>query len=130
VTLLLQSLTWYHMMSALRDVTTTSAAACLPTPSFAESLAPEAGPRLDWLWSSSAGQMGTLDWVYQTPINHWSITTLALVVQGNTPHTLVLPGVGCAGTDFEAGLPLTPWEVRNWAARHFDLAPLRERLSQ
>ncbi|MCC7207118.1 MAG: hypothetical protein IT323_07430, partial [Anaerolineae bacterium] len=130
LTLVLQSFAWGHMMTALRDVTTASAAACLPTPRTAEALPPEAGPRLDWLWSSRASQTGALDWVYFTPINHWSITSLAFLVQGNAPRTLVLPGDGCATADFGAGLPLAPWEVRSWNARHFDFEPLRARLAR
>lgn len=127
-TLLLQSLAWFNMMGALRDATMTSLAACLSTPTSAEGLPPQAGPRLDWLWPGRAAESGTLDWVYHTPINHWSITALALMVQGNTPHTLVLPDGGCEKAVFEEGLPLAPWEVRGWSARHFDFEPLRERL--
>jgi hypothetical protein len=129
-TLLLQSLAWSNMMVALRDLTATSAVACLSIPASADDLPSQVEPRPDWLLPGHANESDTLDWVYHTPINHWSITTLALLVQGNTPHTLVLPNGGCAGADFEAGLPLTPFEVRAWSARHFDLGPLRERLVQ
>jgi len=36
-----------------------------------------------------------LPWMRHAPFNHWSVASYAIVLQGRTPHTLVLDGDGC-----------------------------------
>jgi hypothetical protein len=63
----------------------------------------------------------SLPWTTQTPMNHWSTASYAIVLQGRTPHTLLLDGEGC----YEYGMGGTVhinWLHRKSGAGWFDLA--------
>jgi hypothetical protein len=63
-----------------------------------------------------------------TALQHWSISTYAFLLQGQTPDTLVLLGDGCGEAAFRDALPLTVWSVRGWTGGWFKLQPLRSQL--
>jgi hypothetical protein len=64
-------------------------------------------------------------WAAHTALSHWSISTFSLLVQGERPHTVVLPRGMCSQIDLSAGLYLAPWYTHTWDGRWFDFGRLR-----
>jgi len=62
-------------------------------------------------------------WLLYTPLDHWSITVYALIVQGRSPQKVILYAPDCAAWQFETGMPITYWEFRRWGGGWFALAP-------
>jgi hypothetical protein len=50
---------------------------------------------LDAMRGGGCIQHEALSWTMETALNHWSIASYAIVLQGRTPHTMVLDGRGC-----------------------------------
>ncbi|GAB4580176.1 MAG: hypothetical protein Fur0022_29150 [Anaerolineales bacterium] len=66
----------------------------------------------------------------QMPFHHWSITTLSLFLQGNTPQKIVTEQP-CAQIDFTESIPVNGWEVQPWGTnRIFDFRLLEEMLRE
>lgn len=52
--------------------------------------------------------LGTLDWAHETPLDHWSVSSTSMVIQGRTPEHVVLPD---CRVDLSSGIPLTKWVI-------------------
>lgn len=71
----------------------------------------------------------SLSWTESTPMHHWSITPLGMVLQGERPLTLILDGSGCETADLSTGFPIGDFDRRTWSNDWFNLRIL-ERLIQ
>ena len=59
----------------------------------------------------SCMSMTSLAWLERTPLNHWSVTTYSLLLQGQQPQSMVLGWENCASNDFSKGVQTVPWAV-------------------
>jgi hypothetical protein len=98
-----QGTAWLGMTQRLRETITDSPTACI--------------------------SMQTTGGLRQTPLNHWSITSHSLLMQGRQPRKAVMPDNRCDEVDFAAGDPLDPNFDRRRGAEWFDLRPLARGLS-
>ena len=103
LTLSAQSVGWIQITQHLQGIIAQSPTACVPASS--------------------------IEWLNRTPLNHFSLTTYSLVIQGRTPEKVVLPDNACSQTDFTTGFPLTEeGDWREWEGGWFDMRRLRERI--
>jgi hypothetical protein len=103
LTLSAQSVGWIQITQRLQGIIAQSPTACVPASS--------------------------IEWLNRTPLNHFSLTTYSLVIQGRTPEKVVLPDNACSQTDFTTGFPLTEeGDWREWEGGWFDMRRLRERI--
>jgi hypothetical protein len=69
-----------------------------------------------------------INWLYETPINHWSLTPYSLMWGGRQPQKILIYGQDCAEGRFHGGLQVNFWDKRDWEGGWFNLEPLRENL--
>jgi hypothetical protein len=50
--------------------------------------------------------VATLPWVATTPLDHWGLTSLSLVVEGRAPGRMIAHGAACDDLDTVGGLPV------------------------
>ncbi len=98
--LVVQSWSWLSMTIRLQDTLRREAKRCVPFDS------------------------PSMEWAADTALSHWSISTYSLMVQGDRPGAVVLPGRQCSQIDFRHGLYLTPWYTDTSKMRWFDLGRL------
>ncbi len=103
LTLVVQSTVWSNLQARLAD-----------------SLA-----RSPWTCNSMAAAGGLRD----TPLNHWSVATRSLLLQGRSPERVALPEDGCGATSFAAA-PLAALLPGRDASGWFDLSTLGRRLAE
>lgn len=94
----LQGLSWHATLNDFRMYLELSPRACVPS--------------------------DTIGGIERSPLHHWSVTPLSLLVGGREPPRLVLQGDGCQQR-LANGFPITGVEVRGWEARWFEMAPLQ-----
>jgi hypothetical protein len=61
-----------------------------------------------------------LGWTYQTPFEHWSLASYMIVLQGQTPRTLILDRNGCNAYDLDGTVHII-WLTRHSGEGWFDL---------
>jgi hypothetical protein len=79
--------------------------------------------------SAKKGSCVTTDsmaWLHGTPIDFWSTPSLAIVIQGKYPDTLVLAGNDCETALNSDQIPLTPWRSRSKTKGWFDLSSFKK----
>jgi hypothetical protein len=64
-----------------------------------------------------------------TALNHWSISTYAVVVQNREPRQIVLTGDGCAMASRSGRILLVPWDDTSDGRGWFDLSHVRAALT-
>lgn len=94
----IQSLSWHNTLADFRMYMTDTPTACVPE--------------------------SRIHGVDKSPLHHWSITPLSLLISGRVPAQIVLPGTQC-GMPLTDGFPIGDFEVRHWDARWFDNSPLQ-----
>jgi hypothetical protein len=104
----IQSITWLNLTNRLREQMTSSSSPCISASSLA--------------------------WLRASPLDHWSLTSYSLLVQGRSPEKVVMAESGCSDESFLNGLLVAQfgpgnWNVRNWNQGWFDLHSLGERLA-
>lgn len=72
----------------------------------------------------SAASIGGIE---RSPLNHWSVTPLSLLMGGQEPGRLVLMEEGCAER-LADGFPIEGVETRPWESRWFVTEPLRSKI--
>jgi len=98
-----QSAVFAHLTSKLRDAINQTHYACLSTMS--------------------------LSWIQESPLNHWSTTAHAILLQGRAPRTLVISdGGNCADARFAQGVSVAAWLPPTIHGGWFDLSGLSRRL--
>lgn len=70
----------------------------------------------------------SIAWVQDTPVDHWSITPLSLVVQGRAPQKVIFENDVDGEADFYPGLRLASWDIRGWVGGWFHLEPMGSHL--
>jgi hypothetical protein len=97
------SLGWFRLTHKLENTLAASREACIP--------------------------LSSIDWIDHTPLEHWSVATYSLVVQGRHPTAIVLPDDDCSAAQVD-GLHVTDWYTRPWDKGWFDLDALDQRLAR
>jgi hypothetical protein len=102
----IQSVYWLSFNTHLRNTLLTTEQACLNTN------APD------------------IRWTEQTALNHWAIVPYTLMLQGNSPRTLVMRDEGCSNYHYNAktGFLLAGWDWQRWDLGWLDWSTLRARL--
>lgn len=62
-----------------------------------------------------------IEWLDKTPLNHWSITSYSVVLQGKVPRTLVLNEDWCAEARLSRTVRVADWDVREAGKGWFEL---------
>ena len=106
--LAVQSFVWLNLSTQLRATVTSNAPACIP--------------------------FETLGWLHGTMLDHWSVTSYSLLLQGRAPTRFVLRGLECERADFEKGIPYAIYapdkiNYRPWTLGWFDLGALEHKLN-
>jgi hypothetical protein len=68
----------------------------------------------------------SIKWLYQTPLDHWSVSTNSLLLQGRTPTHVVLNGDACQTVSFLEAMPVAifgpkEWRLRDWQTGWFGI---------
>jgi hypothetical protein len=72
----------------------------------------------------STTSLGTL---HGTPLGHWSVSTLAIALQGRSPQKLLLDGEGCVAARVSGTFRVIEWDVTSGGTGWFDLSQVRSR---
>ncbi len=100
LTLALQSVGWVQITQRLQQTMAQSPTACISASS--------------------------IEWLDRTPLNHFSLPSYSLALQGRTPEKIVLSGDACTETDMTTGFPLADdWDWQMWEGGWFDLSRLQ-----
>lgn len=76
----------------------------------------------------------SLPWVRASPLNHWGLTSLSLIVNGRAPTRMIAHGATCETLDAAEGLPVKILDGdvtdRREGDGWYDLASLREAIGE
>ena len=97
-----QSISWLRLEDRLREIIAQSPGTCI--------------------------SMSSIGWLGGTPLNHWSVTSLSILLQGRSPQKIVLAGHGCVEAEFEKGFPIGGVIWQDWREGWFDMHSLAHRL--
>lgn len=99
--LAVQSMLFSTLVNELRQVIGQSTAPCISTSSLGE--------------------------LHGTPLGHWSVSTLAIALQGRTPQKLLLEGEGCVTARSSGTFRVVEWDAASGGIGWFDLRQVRSR---
>jgi len=71
----------------------------------------------------------SLPWLEESPLDHWSLTSHAFLLQSRAPQTLIISaGSTCTEERFDQGVPVVVWDAPTMSGGWFALDGLRRRL--
>ncbi len=102
-----QSVTWSQLTSRLLSTINTSQDSCIP--------------------------VSGIDWIKQTPLNHWSIVSYSAALQGETPRHLLGADDNCINSVMDKALPIAQFDapvLRDWKNGWFNFSPVHSAIDQ
>lgn len=69
----------------------------------------------------------SVSWLTQTPLNHWSITSYSILLQGRVPEKVILADNLCLAGKVPSDLHVSPWDPPLTGDGWFDLQKLKNR---
>lgn len=69
----------------------------------------------------------SLGGLHGTPLGHWSVSTLAMALQGRTPQKVLLDGEGCVEARRTGAFRVIDWDAGSGGSGWFDLRQVRSR---
>ncbi|HEX2910246.1 MAG TPA: hypothetical protein VH186_05515 [Chloroflexia bacterium] len=106
IVLSIQSFGWFNLSNQLREALPANAKACY--------------------------SQNDIEWIANSPIDHWSVTPYSLLLQGKEPHSIVVSkGITCSESISSVGVVITHYnpdsqDIHKWNSSWFNLQRLKE----